>query len=392
MPWIISWFLVVGGLAVLRVWGLQSNYADLGYYVHLLSTVWTEGLWAIDPLTEMRLLTDHWSPLLIPLAPLAATSWGGYWLVLAQALNGGAAIWFARRLTDGWIATAYALTPALMAAYFFDIHANVISLPFLLMCVYGFRHSPKLAVIGGWLAAMGREDVALVILFIGLFHFRTLAGKLVVLGAVPNLVLWYFNRQEIVYNLYWGWFDEPGRIFEVVWQDGLFLLSALALLIPWTFFKLDWRYVALALLISVPWWLADSPIPSTTGFQYWALPVTLMLCAVRPERKPVQMASFAGLGLVMGPLGLGLLSFGPPSIPEMVGEIDWTGAQQAHSELARVDGSVSLPASMTPLSGHIREVYIYPHPFEPLYHYSGDRAFLAKEPIDVQPDYVIPDY
>jgi hypothetical protein len=277
-----------------------------------------------------------------------------------------------------------------LSAFFFDIHPNVVAIPFLLMAIHGFRQNPRLAMIGGFLAALGREDVAAIVIALGLIHWSSLAGKVLVVAGTMNLGFWLLmRRQSSATGILYGWLDSPARIGEVIWADGLLILPLIALTVPWVFFPLDKRYVALAGLASLPWILADSPIASTTGFHYWALPVSLMAASVRPGvKKPIHSAVFAALGLAFGPFGFGFLSIGPSTIPRLATEIRQRlpYVLEAHRAISVVPNvPISVSTELSPLTGHLSEVYILPHPFEPLYGTHGEVVVRTRPALDVTP-------
>jgi hypothetical protein len=289
---------------------------------------------------------------------------------------------------------AYAMAPAFIFPLFFDIHANIVALPFVLMAAYGFRHRPNLAVIGGLMAAFSREDVAAVIVLLGLLHWKTSEGKLVAGSGLLSLVGWWLTRSGTGgYLSIGGWSAELGRVFGAIWGDGLLLLVVVALTLPWAFFDLDWRYVFLAAVASAPYVLDDSLLRSSVGFHYYALPVTLMLAAVKPgSRRPVQVMTIAVLGILGGPFLTGILGPGGVTIPNLAQGIENRSAfiAEAHEAIAWLpDQPASIPTEMTPLTGHLDVVYIFPHPFEHLTHTHGDQVRISRPAMPIRPEYVL---
>jgi hypothetical protein len=286
------------------------------------------------------------------------------------------------------------MAPAFLFPLFFDIHANIVALPFVLMAAYGFRHRPNLAVIGGWLAAFSREDVAAVMVLLGLLHWKTTQGKLVAGGGLFAIFGWLLARSSTDgYAGLYGWIDQPSRIFEVVWADGLVLLVVVALTLPWAFFDLDWRYVSLAVAAAAPYVLVDSLPTASVGFQYYALPVTLIVAAVKlGSRRPVQVMTIAVLGILGGPFLTGILGPGGVTIPNLVQGIGErsTFISQAHEAIAWLpDQPASIPTELSPLTGHLDEVYIFPHPFQPLTLTHGDQVRISRQATPIRPQYVL---
>jgi hypothetical protein len=413
--------VTVAALAVLRVWSLGANGFDLGFAAHGLAAIFRGGLLSPVSWAGWAYLEDHYSPLMVVLAPLAATSAGSYWLVVVQAMAYGVSVFLASRVIATNVSDpqlrkllviSYALAPALLFAVFFDVHGNVLAAPFLMLCIWGLvSNRSTLTVAGGLGASLLREDTALLVLALGLLYARR-RGKawMVLVGAgLFSLIGWQLLRRPGLagYGLFYGYVDpkQPmtalGAILSRVWSDGLLALLAIAVLLPWLLIaRLRWRPLVALLLTGAPLLMADSLLAHSAGFHYWSNAPGLMLMASvsgRVSAAPARRSAAGILTLLMltgGPLVTGLLGPGGAVAPQVVGSA-WThrgSIMIAHQAIGCLspEKTVALTTELSPLTSHIRQVYLLPHPFEDLTGTHGEETVtLRNADKQARPDYLL---
>ncbi len=122
------------------------------------STVFGEGL-----------LEDHFGPLMLVFAPLYRLAASPLWLIVGQVVAATAAVWqVARRLLPalGWrraglLGSALLVSPPVVGALLWDVHAVVFAVPFTLAGVFAVAEDrPGRGLLFGLLAAALRPDAA----------------------------------------------------------------------------------------------------------------------------------------------------------------------------------------------------------------------------------------
>ena len=383
---------------VWRVYGLTSGAFDLGFIVSALAEINRVGVGAPVSWAGWDLFADHFSPLLVPLARVADTSWGAYWLVLIQAAAFVISTFIARRLIREtvddqrdrkWMLTAYATAPAILFPVFFDFHASVAALPLLMLTLYGLTTKrTNLAIASSMLMALAREDIALLALVLSVSEARRNPRytRFVAPAALMCLAGWAvftYGRMKGrgLFSLY-GYLDwrnpltSATRAVEVIWADGALALLIIALLIPWVLSgSFNPRLLSVLAATSLPYLLADFALMKTVTVHYYVIAPPLLLTAVcqqRPvltEQRRQWWVAGVMIGVLGGPLVTGL--YGPASREVIYPTLRSIHANQqviqaTHDAISCLPegATIATTSTVTPLVAHLRRVVILPYPFE----------------------------
>lgn len=433
--WLFSaaWLLVVGFIVLLRVWAFIPHVWDLGFLTHALAAVARDGLGAPVPFAGWSFLEDHFSPLLLPLAPLARFSWSSYLLVAVQAAAVAVSVpiaWsMAARTASSrrrvWLLTsAYAFSPVLLFAVFFDIHSSVLAAPLLLLAFDGIdRSRPGQILLAGAGAALLREDVAFFVLVLALLFIRQMPRVMATLGGIAGLVLVVGRlvasgrdpattppHAEFAYG-YIDLTDPLGTAAGAIdalfvrGADGLMLVLA-AIVIPWIGFRrFDWKPIVLGAFVAAPFLFSQYVVTKSVSSQYYfALAPVLFWAAVRGgNRKPARPTTdtwrwlpVAGvaLGLIGGPLLAGVLAPGSTTAFDVLETAfgDRREIARTHDVLDCVPDrySVSVGAEFTPHTPHHDLVWQWPQPLDAAVWSLGGNRFVL-EPVDAagRPDAIV---
>lgn len=429
-----SWVLVVGTLAVVRVWALIPHVWDLGFFVHGLAAVARGGLDAAVPFAGWTVLEDHFSPLLLLLSPLARFSWSPYLLVAVQAVAIGASIPIAWRLASrsggsarrAWLLTfAYALSPVLLFAAFFDMHASVLATPLLLLVFDGIeRSAPRQIAVAGSAAALLREDVAFFMLVLAVLFFTEAKGSMIVVGGLAALALLTGTliaggRDPSLtpphVNFSYDYIDigDPlGTVAgaaEALFAGGVsaLLLVVAGIALPWIAFgRFDLKVIAYACVVAAPFLLSRYTVTkSVASHYYFALAPILLWAAVRGARDRVPAAgdhfrerlAAAGvvLGFLGGPLALGVLaSSGSDTAVDIIDTAlsDRSRITQTHAALDCLPDELSLAVGpeLTPHTADHDMVWQWPQPVDEAVWILGGNRFELR-PLDPggRPDAIV---
>ena len=413
------WSTVLGGVAIWRVWVLEAGALDLGFMVHALGAVARGGIFEPASWAGWTFLQDHFSPLALPLAWLADSPLGAYFLVAAQALAVAASIplaWLliSSRVKEVWarrtLLAAYALSPPLLFAVLYDFHPSLLATPFLVALLLGLTNGDRRLVwIGGIGAMLAREDLAL--LTIGILvlcgHTAPRARTGLVIGALACLLGWRVTTggPEYATQLFFSYVEvgQPmatlRKALGAAWSDGFLPRLLLVLAIPWLWWRpLAWRPLLAGAVLGVPLLLADSPNTKLLGFHYWAFVPPLALAAVvmawvGSSRRLAGGAVLLLALLAGGPLVGSLLS---PSADSVLSLATATAAtrstvSEVHSAVRCLsdNGLVAVDSRVSPLLGHRSEIAVLPHPFEPLVVRVGPREVVLRAADPRRPEQVI---
>lgn len=408
-----------------RVYGLTSGAWDLGFAVSALAAINRGGIGTPAPWAGHDFFAHHFSPLLVPLAPIADTRWGAYALVLLQVAAFVISVLVASRLIRESIEArdrvlvlvAYATAPAILFAVFFDFHANVLALPLVMLTLYGLSTKRDgLAIASSLVMVLAREDVAILALLIAIAEVRRNRRYTMVVAPAAMLALagWALvtlegMRSTGVTSLYsyieMG--DPTGsltRMVGVVWAGGLLVFLLVTVLVPWLVARpLASRYLVVLLISSLLYLLADFPLTKTITVHYYVMAPPLLLTAVCQGRGRIfgrrRRLWVVGtmLGLVGGPLVTGL--YGPESqevVFRTIGEIHANQQAIRATHLAigclPTESSLATTSAVTPLVPHFQAVQLLPYPFEPFSQLEEEGVALV--PIGVpaeHPDYLVTD-
>jgi len=418
---VTGWSIAIAGVGIYRVWALQSNAADLGFLVHGLATVVRDGWRAPIPWAGWSLIEDHFSPLLLLLSPFSTWMISGYLLVAVQAAALGFAAWQVWRLAEEvgasnrvrWLVLASLLvSPALLFGSLYDVHANLLAAPFIALMLRGVvTHRSSLVFTGGIGASLLREDAALLILIIsacyasqigirrsvlvGGFSAAMLLGWQLTAGGPQVVRTWSFDHIRM---------SDPGEFVASVlsgfWGRGGLLAVLVGIAIPWIAFVIpSKRALAVAGLWILPLLLSGMEATESVAFQYYSL-VPVVLAAGSLERIGSSEVRnfraragwvFVAIALLMGPFASGVIA--------PLGVNAWgvvAAGDQTHGEEMRTAVSclrdrvlVTVDSSLTPLTGHLEAIRVFPHPFSGLYIQSGEDTQLLMSPTDETPTYLI---
>jgi hypothetical protein len=330
----------------------------------------------------------------------------------------GSSVWVAWRFalakvadprTRVLIVVAFATAPAALYPLLYDVHPNVVAVPFVMLTLFGFATDRvRLVILAGVAASLLREDVALALVIFGLLNLRTRtkqAVPLIVIG-LSAMVLWLAlpRGPSFGYGIFYGYIDPShpvetlARIPGVVWAGGLLVLWAIAVFLPWIISRgLDWRPLLVVLVAGAPYLLAESAIAKTVAFQYWALaPVFLFAAAVHTGATVVGVrrtafGMFTALAFLGGPFVTGLLGsggFGLTDLERVIAERRPL-VVAAHRAVSCIDpdATVAMMSQLTPLTGHFREVRLLPAPFEDLTGEAGD--VMQQADPDLEPTFLL---
>ena len=425
-PYVAALVVFFSAVATLRVWSLGSGAFDLGFHVHALGAVARDGLLAPASWAGWSFLQDHFAPWLLPLAPLVASPWGGYVLVVFQALCYGGSILCVWRMLQRTsiddqgrklLTVAYALAPTLTFPLLFDSHSNVMAVPFVVLLVDALIFDrPRQGVLAAIAAVGFREDVILLVVALAVVYARRRHWVWVRLGvpAAIAAVGWRVTtpgRPDTMLEIFFGYLrpywesqDFLGVLSEMadrLWSDGLVALLAIAVLFPWIVVgHLGTRPLAALILAGSHYLIADSLLTKTAGFQYWALAPALMVASVadgggsEPSKARYQaLGASIVIAAMGGPLAFGTLGPGGVTVASVLRTADSNAPliEFAHRAIncVPINDLVAAISEVTPLMGQFPRVQLLPHPFEQgaLVHGTEIRKLPLVNP--AKPDWVI---
>lgn len=316
-------FVVLWAGTALRAFSLWIGAFDLGFFVQALGTVALHGPFAEIPMLGVSFLGDHFSPLLIPIAPLTLLPGAPYWLLGVQAMAVAAAtvvVWrmFSPSKHSAATAAIFAASPAVLYAVWNDFHASTVALPFLALFALGVTEQRVgLATTGAVLTALLREDVALQVgilaTYICLRWWRpavwaAIAGLAVGLGyPLGGGGTGWLTGAGFAYLEGKAWYEVPGSVVSVVWGGGGILPLILAVIGPWLIVGRPRWGIWGAYFVSVLPFLALSP-PSarTVGSHYYVASAVVGALSIvgRMRSRPTFLRAVAAILVLVGPFGL----------------------------------------------------------------------------------------
>ncbi len=417
-----AWIAVLASAGALRVWALSSQGFDLAFVVHGLARLAQSGPGADVPFAGWSLLEDHLSILALPLAWLAGHPLGPYALMTVEAVAVGLSIPVAWRLARrrlrstraAWVLTiAYATAPTLLFAAWADFYPSLLATPFFLLLIEAIEEGRgRQALLAGGVAALAREDVALLVLVTALVCVRTSPRYLGALAASATAVIMAARAlaagPQYFAALAYDYVDPAaplatlGAAVAALWSGGRLVTLLATAALPWIGFgRTALRPLTIALLGHLPYLLAAVTTTKSPGYHYYFLVPALAYWAVlqahrdRPLRRGVLPAGAVALALVVGPLGWGVVA---PGIPTMAGvvrtaTVDRVAISDAHRVLQCIpEGAVqSLDSSLVAFAGDRARVRMWPDPFGPLLIQVGDAAARLPASGDpTPPAYVMP--
>jgi uncharacterized membrane protein len=410
-----AWTTVLGTITSLRAWALFSGGFDLGFFIQASHV----GGNTILPMAGFTLLEDHFSPLLIALAPVLDLLPVPYGLIWLQTVAVGVSIPLVWRLSrrnappERWswlLVVAYSMAPPVLGAVWFDFHPTLLAAPLLLWFANAITAGNSTAIPAGILAATTREDIALVVFVIAILYRRRMprplaavavtSGSLLVLGQIVMTNTWFIDTSFA----YVDWSAPVATLRSSVaflWADGSFLLLVPALVLPWPWLigrKPDWRPILAAAVLVVPLLLAANPNTKEAGYHYYfpaVLLITWSVAGAAPIRFTGSRARLAlaatGTAVILGPMGSSALTPVQPATTTIVYRsiAESTDIAAAHDLLACIPSgaAISVSSPLQPFVADRRAAYIWPHPFEDLITVTGLSPLVVRT--DISPDFVI---
>lgn len=341
------------------------------------STVFGEGL-----------LEDHFSPLLLAFTPLYRLLASPIWLIVAQVAAASATVGqIAHRLLPalGWrragmVGAALLLSPPVVAALLWDVHAVVFALPFTLAGVYAVAEDrPGRGLLFGLVAAGFRPDAAYAVLAAYVFLPRGVrkrgvpAGALLIYVALATFLEFRLGgRGTGHWAAYYGALgSSPGDALTHPWRVLGQLLSYDSLtkvvpcLIGGAFLALRRPVLmAPALAAGLPTLLSAWGGTDRWFYHYGIAPVLLLAVAWIPVylEHPGRTRQVFSLALVITILAGPFL----PRPPDVVAETAvWRSDGQASCIAEGIPGDATVSSLVRPATflAHRATLYYWPYPF-----------------------------
>jgi hypothetical protein len=392
----------------MRVNNLLAWAYDLGFYIQDLFAI-RAGLWK-NTVFGFGVFSDHVSPLLVPLAYLAPSTWPGAFLVLIQAIAVGVTIvplyrlghLLGARLGAILAASLCATSAAVWHAALYDFHPVTLALPFgawiLLEIEKGEAGRPWLPLIA---MPLLREDIAIlygvVVLLAG--SRRQKRSWMLSGGAAVLLGIGYFlamrSQQGIGNHI---WYRYGGEVID--WIQRLVrpdvLVSLAAVLIPLLVVPAlkGWRKTWPGLLLLLSFVLSAWDQQTSLYYQYFAQAVPFLIAgSIRPlldggpSRVRMSLVASSVVLVLLGPL----LYFGFGLSDRFANEILSSGNRRGAYvliELIPPTASVSATELLTAPVAWRSEIHPFPGPMmcgnSLGYHVTETRAtdFVLFEPAE----------
>jgi hypothetical protein len=333
--------LAVAAITLVRHWYFLSTSYDMAFYGHAISQI-AAGDWT-NTMFGFHIFADHFSPILIVLAPLAYVA-PVEGLLLVQAIAVGSAVVPAFRLGEriagrrvGVLAALwFGLSATVWHTVLFDFRPATLGAVAMMWLIAEMETScrlPHLAVVAA-VAASTREDVAVlaglaVVIFAAVNRKKAL---LFVGGATAGVGLWFSTVGARLFApfdyLQWYRYADYGRspgevlsnldyalptaIARIIGEDPLVALGALIVPMLLVAPAIGWKYAWPGLLIVVSNAVSADPFVPRIDYQYYLAAVVFFIWggvhgfrrSWLAERISLAMAATVGVFLVVGPLGL----------------------------------------------------------------------------------------
>lgn len=158
----LLWAAAASAAKLLQARNLQNQAFDLGVYASVLWNT-AHGAWFRDGVKEVNYLADHFSPGLVLLVPFARALGAAQCVALAAAIPAVFRLGLQRcrdRRSAAALAAAFALSPLLLDAARYDVHAVAFAVPLLCWALAFFEERrPRAALVLLALAGTLQEDV-----------------------------------------------------------------------------------------------------------------------------------------------------------------------------------------------------------------------------------------
>lgn len=408
--WAVSmlWATFIFLLTVIRLNAFYSNAFDLGFFTQAISRITLGDLRAGTSIAGFGLFDSYLSPISLLLVPVARIGPIALLAVQAGAMAAGMVmVWriAARRFSSvrsRWLVlAAFASSPVLLYAMWFDFHLNVIALPFLLVLVEGIlRSDRRLMVIGSVGASLVREDLAFLvaaIAILSLFRKRRDLAWVVTPSLLVLVLAQFINGGSWFRANAYGYLRTDASLIgllgdaaTVVWYGGTLLVLIAGWVLPWLAWEgIRLRRLWIGVVASLPFLLSVLPTNHQLGFHYYFFFAVLGVWAVAEAEittptltQEVLAGATIVLGLALGPLGLSLLDPTVRPAPAVVSDF------VAHAtEYERIRGlmtcipralPVSVASPLVPLVSDLEEVYLWPVPFGDVQFFPGLEPIVSR--------------
>ncbi len=193
-----------------------------------------------------------------------------------------------------------------------------------------------------------------------------------------------------------------GGAAAALWSGGRLVTLLATWALPWIGFGgVTLRPLAIAVLGHLPYLVAAVTTTKSPGYHYYFLVAALGYWAVlqahrrRPLRRGVLPAGAVAIALLVGPLGLGAVAPGIPTVGGTIRDaaVDRAAISAAHRALECIptEAVQALDAALVPLAGDRPRVRMWPDPFGPLLIQVGDAVRRLPASADpTLPAYVMP--
>ena len=417
--WALCLGLAVAAITLVRHWYFLSTSYDMAFYAHAISQI-SVGEWT-NTMFGFHVFADHFSPILILLAPLAYVA-PVEGLLIVQAVAVGSAVVPAFRLGEhfgghktGLLAAAwFGLSASVWHTVLFDFRPATLGVVALMWLIAEMETSGRLPQVIGLaaMAASTREDIAILAgLAIVIFAVSRRGRALALVGAATagvgvwfstlgvrlfapfDYFLWYryadYGRTpgEVLANLDYA---IPTALGRVVRDDPLVALAALVVPMLVVAPFLGWRYAWPGFLIVLSNAVSADPYIPTIYYQYYLSAVVFFIwggvhgCRRQwwADRMPLAWAAAFAVFIVVGPLGVVMPGQDGRSLKSIVSYHDRQAMAEVLADVPR-DASVS---GGTYLLAHLSgnpEIKPFPAPFV------CSPVLLTYYPQTSYPDYVV---
>lgn len=393
---VIVYGVLIATVSAWRVALLIPREMDLGVLINGLAAFAESGPSGVIPYLGFGIWGSHMEVATLAFVPLIDWPVLPYLLVTAQAASvAWAVLQIAQRTqrhaADSLLAVivpvAVAFHPAVLYALFFDVHANVMSLGFLTAFVIAVQEERwRRAVVFGLIAALFREDIAVVVALITILRWsRIPSPERLALTTVPlGLIISYLSQggNDFGRNNLFGYLDpsEPARsvatALELFFENGWIVAVVVIVATPLALLgNLDWRVLVPALMVSFPIAFGAVAGGRTVAYHYYAIVVVSWALALRFEQPPKRVVGQAAIAItavwiVLGPLGTSAFSAEPVmnTVPQIVASAQTNGSGRYGELRAALDcvadvGPITVSPEVTPHTAGRTDLYLYPQPF-----------------------------
>ena len=412
--------LVVGLVTVCRHEFFMSTTFDMAFYVQDVYQI-AHGGW-INSVFGLHVFADHFSPLMILLAPLGL-SHTAEGLLIVQALASGSGVIAAYRLGVAvrgqriglLCAVWWGLSVSVWHTMFYDFRPSNLGVVALLWLIAELESNGSSLAIGSFtvLAAASREDIAVFAGIAILIYVVTTRRRIILAGLGSLSValgLWYAILGVHLFAPfdYFMWYrfadygDSPAAVLgnlgyaiptaleRIIRPEPIVAISALLLPMLVIAPFIGWRYAWPGFLVILSNAVSADPFIPTVYFQYYVAAVIFFIWAGAhafrlpwlAQRVPHAIMAAVLVWLVVGPVGLVLKPPGGRSFIDLVVHSDRRSMAQT-IEVIPSDASISAGTYILPHLAERNQAYTYPAPMV------CSPTIIAYHEFTAYPDYIV---